>query len=257
MGSCDLMEKDQTSTITQREGGFKTSTADVPMADLEETLALVREIHERGLENATMPEVARGTGFAHASSTPFARKIAAARHFGLLGPRRAELTELAHQYLRPTEEGAARNALRAAIYSVPEYVRLIEQYENKKVNHMMLKNWFAKKFSLQDHAASVCARSFVQSLRFGGLIAADEILRSGVTLEDSVGQKSQDPVRQVPIEENSNVGPGEQRFVLPLDRSGTRKFVAISPSTITSTELKRIQDWLSFQLIVEDVQPES
>ena len=37
----------------------------------------------------------------------------------------------------------------------------------------------------------------------------------------------------------------------------SRRFVAISPSTITSLELKRIRDWLSFQLIVEDVQPES
>ena len=251
------MEKDLTNATTQREGGFKTSTAEVPMADLEETLALVREIHEKGLENATMPEVAKGTGFAHASSTPFARKIAAARHFGLLGPRRAELTELAHQYLRPTEEDAARKALRSAIYSVGEYVRLIEQYENKRVNQTMLTNWFAKNFSVQDQAASICARSFIQSLRFGGLIAADEILRGAAPIDDSAAQKSPDPVRQVRVDENSNLNPGEQRFVLPLDRGGTRKFVAISPATITSTELKRIQDWLSFQLIVEDVQPES
>src|ERR1700741_385461 len=86
---------------------------------------------------------------ADASSTPFARKIAAARHFGLLGPRRAELTELAQEYLRPTEEGAARKALRSAIYSVAEYVKLIEQYENKRINQEMLKNWIGKRLFFQ------------------------------------------------------------------------------------------------------------
>jgi hypothetical protein len=76
----------------------------------------------------------------------------------------------------------------------------------------------------------------------------DEVLRSAEPM---------DPVGQVHGDVNSNLNPGEQRFVLPLDRSGSRRFVAISPSTITSLELKRIRDWLSFQLIVEDVQPES
>lgn len=250
------MEKDQSITLSQKEGGFKTSTADVPMADLEETLGLVRTIHEKGLENATMPEVARGTGFAHASSTPFARKLASARHFGLLGSRRAELTELAHQYLRPTQEDAAVKALRSAVYSVPEYVKLIEQYENKRINQTMLANWFAKKFFLQDQAASVCARSFVQSLRFAGLISADEIIRSAAASENPSLPKSLDNGGQGQDKTDANPGPDEQRFVLPLDRTGARKFVAISPATITTQELKRIQDWLSFQLIVEDLQSE-
>ena len=251
------MENENTGSTAQKEGAFKTSTADVPMADLEETLALVREIHEKGLENAAMPEVARGTGFAHASSTPFARKIGAARRFGLIGPRRAELTELAHQYLRPTEEDAARKALRSAIYSVTEYVKLIEQYENKRINHAMLTNWFVKRFSLQDQAASVCARSFVQSLRFGGLISADEVLRSGLPPEPSSAPKKQDPVSQTEDELDLSLNPAQQRFVLPLDRNGTRKFIAISPAMISAQELKRIQDWLSFQLIVEDRERES
>jgi hypothetical protein len=180
----------------------------------------------------------------------------ARRHFGLLGPRRAELTELAHEYLRPTEEDAARKALRSAIYSVAEYVKLIEQYENKRINQEMLKNWFAKRFSLQDQAAAICARSFVQSLKFGGLIAADEILRSADQIGNRLGQKNQDADKHAKPDIDTSLDPGEQRFVLPLDRGGNRKFIAISPATITTQELKRIQDWLSFQLIVEDVQSE-
>lgn len=250
-----MLEKDQTSTVPQKDGAFKTSTADVPMADLEEALALVRTIHEKGLENAMMPEVARGAGFAHASSTPFARKIAAARHFGLLGSRRAELTELAHQYLRPTEEDAAPRALRSAIYSVAEYVKLIEQYENKRMNQTMLANWFAKKFFLQDHAASVCARSFVQSLRFAGLMSADETIRGAAAPDSPTFAKDPGAGGQGQANVDLTLGPTEQKFVLPLDRAGSRKFIAISPATITSQELKRIQDWLSFQLIVEDVPP--
>jgi hypothetical protein len=248
------MEEEQTSTVRKREG-LKTSTADVPMADLEETVEFVRQIHERGLENASMPEVARGVGFSHASSTPFARKIAAARHFGFLGSRRAELTGLAREYLRPTEEGADRKALRTAIYSVGEYVKLIEQYDNKRINQAMLTNWFARNFSLQNPAASICARSFVQSLKFAGLISGDEVLHSAGGSEAGVpGQKAQDELDPIALE-SKNGGAGEQRFVLPLDRNGSRKFTVISPAIVTPQELKRIQDWLSFQLIVEERTP--
>jgi len=85
----------------------------------------------------------------------------------------------------------------------------------------MLTNWFAKNFSVQDQAASICARSFIQSLRFGRLIAADEILRGAAPIDDSAAHQSPDPVRQVRVDENPNLNPGEQRFVLPLDRSGS------------------------------------
>jgi hypothetical protein len=130
------------------------------------------------------------------------------------------------------------------------------QYENKRINQEMLKNWFAKRFFLQDQAAAICARSFVQSLKFGGLIAADEILRGMEPLDNRPGQKDQDSANHSKLDTNTGLDPGEQRFVLPLDRSGARKFIAISPATVTSQELKRIQDWLSFQLIVEDPQAE-
>jgi hypothetical protein len=118
----------------------------------------------------------------------------------------------------------------------------------------MLTNWFSKSFSLQSHAASICARSFIQSLKFAGLISTDEILRGGALAESSVDSAGDKATGHAVRGVNPDRGSGEQKFILRLDGSGNRNFVVISPATISRQELKRIQDWLSFQLIVEETQ---
>jgi hypothetical protein len=42
---------------------------------------------------------------------------------------------------------------------------------------------------------------------------------------------------------------------LPLNGDGSRFVMLKAPTTVTSGELKRIQQWLGFQLIVEDAEP--
>jgi hypothetical protein len=41
-----------------------------------------------------------------------------------------------------------------------------------------------------------------------------------------------------------------------LTADGSRAVKLQAPATITTAELKRIQQWLSFQLIVDDLEPE-
>lgn len=45
---------------------------------------------------------------------------------------------------------------------------------------------------------------------------------------------------------------GHSQATLPLTKDGTRMVKLTAPSTVTAAELKRIQAWLGFQLIVED-----
>src|SRR5438046_2798721 len=79
----------------------KDSTIEIPMVDLEEAVRLVTMIHENALETASMPDVAKGCGYSNPSSTPFYRRMVAARQFGLLSTGRPELTTRSRDYLKP------------------------------------------------------------------------------------------------------------------------------------------------------------
>ena len=52
---------------------------------------------------------------------------------------------------------------------------------------------------------------------------------------------------------NNDAGAKDSQIAtLRLDGSGTRSFKITAPSTVSKSELERIQKWLSFQLIVSD-----
>jgi hypothetical protein len=243
------MDDDEQTITPQRANGRKSSTSEVPMADLKDTIDLVGEIRDKALENASMPEVAKGCGFSHASSTPFARKIAAARHFGLLHPRGTELTQLARNYFKPTVEDAEIKTLIEAIQSVAAYPELISQYSNKKLNPQIIANWFAGRYNLNDQAASVCARAFILSVKFAKYVSQDDTLHETPIADISLNSKkiaTEDVIRP-PADEYCE---GE-KYVLVLDRDGKRRFIVQSPPTVSQEELERIKSWLSFQLIVE------
>jgi hypothetical protein len=243
------MDDEDKTIAPSRENGRKSSTSEVPMADLKDTIDLVGEIREKALENALMPEVAKRCGFSHASSTPFARKIAAARHFGLLHPRGTELTQLARNYFKPTFEDAEIKTLIEAIQSVPAYTELISQYSNKKLNPQIIANWFVGRYNVNDQAASVCARAFILSVKFAKYVSPDDTLR-----EAPIGDTSFNP-KKIATEDASRPPADDycegEKYVLVLDRDGKRRFIVQSPPIVSQEELERIKSWLSFQLLVE------
>jgi len=46
--------------------------------------------------------------------------------------------------------------------------------------------------------------------------------------------------------------PGLEKYTLTLNPEKNRRIVIHTPATVSAAELKRIQQWLSFQLIVSD-----
>src|SRR5437870_3542254 len=141
--------------------GKKTSTTDLPMFDLGQIVSFVNAIRQKGLETTGLAEVAKQTGYAAPTSTPFYRRLVAARLFKLLAPQGAELTKLALDYLKPDSEEAKASALAEAIYSVPTYVELIDKHVGKKLNFEMLANGIARSSGLADSCAQICARAFI------------------------------------------------------------------------------------------------
>ena len=101
------------ATVTKSE--LKDYTLELPMIDLGEVIKFVTDIHEKALETATMAVVAEKLEYASASSTPFYRRVVAARLFELLTPQGAVLTQRALDYLKPDTAEAKNNALRDSI----------------------------------------------------------------------------------------------------------------------------------------------
>ncbi len=248
MNSEESLRKEASSSKQLRD-----TTSDIPMVSLPDAVALVRTIHDKGLENAPMLDVAKGCGYTNATSTPFYRKMTAARLFGLVNTSGAGLTGRALDYFKPHVEHGDKIALLSAIRGIKLYSDTLDSYERKKPNVQLISNSFQRSLSITDGCAGVCAQAFVESVRFAGLI--DEHGAISLVGASSVKQIAQPPIAtkiesEAPTREDC-IPVDSQRYPLILDAKTKRTVVVYAPP-ITKTELERIKNWLEWQLVVED-----
>jgi hypothetical protein len=246
------------------ETSKKDSTNALPLIDIEEAINIVVTIHEKGLETEALLDVAKGCGFANATSTPFYRRIVAARLFGFLGSPKPGLTKQAWDYLKPDTDGAKQVALTQAIMSIKTYADIVTAYAGKKLNLDLLANKLEKDdtLSITKACAKVCAGVFVSSIKFAGFISADGtvVIPAGTTSSpvaavlpvEPAPQKNQPKGEELEADEESQVQ------TLYLDNKRKRKITIKAPFAVTKEELERIRAWLGFQLIIQEtiVNPE-
>lgn len=77
-------EKTQEKAAVDNKRGKKASTTDLPMVDLDPLLGFVDRIEGEGLQTLSQQDVAKRLGYANLTSTPFYRRVVAAKLFGLL-----------------------------------------------------------------------------------------------------------------------------------------------------------------------------
>jgi hypothetical protein len=237
--------------------GKKTSTTDLPMFDLGQIVSFVNDIRQKGLETTGLAEVAKQTGYAAPTSTPFYRRLVAARLFKLLAPQGAELTKLALDYLKPDSEEAKAAALAEAIYSVPTYVELMDKHVGKKLNFEMLANGIARSSGLADSCAQICARAFIVSVKFAGLLTGDDTLTRGPDKRTNrllTNQSATVMGNPLVVASAMQGGAELETYYLTLDARTKRRVVVQAPPAVTAQELKRVQEWLSFQLLVTEAE---
>jgi hypothetical protein len=233
---------------------FKDYTSDLPMFDLDEALKLVADIHEKALETAAMPDVAKGCGYASPSSTPFYRRMVSARLFKLLSPQRAELTKLALDYLKPDTEDAKSKALIDAIMGIPTYAELVQNHQGKRINLEIVANGIARKHLLTKTGASLCARAFFSSIKTAGFLKPDSTISTGATPQngennDSGGQTPANPPLNTPEDRSLPSLLGTHTYTLPL--ANQRKVTINAPLDITANEISRLQAWAEVTLLVD------
>jgi hypothetical protein len=246
------------NTSRMAETSKKDSTNELPMFNIEEAIQIVTTIHEKALENAAMPDVAKGCGYANPTSTPFYRRIVAARLFRFLNAPKAELTRLALDYLKPDTDDARQSALTQAIMGIQVYADIVNQHVGKRLNVELIANKLEKddNFGISKVCAKACAVAFAESLKFAGFIRPDntvgipawqppsENVAAPTSVEPPKPKKS--PEKEWEADDDSQVQ------TLYLDNKRRRKIIIKAPFTVTTEELERIRAWLGFQLIVED-----
>ena len=253
--SNEIKQSGSAETEVKRKGR-KDSTADLPMVDLQEACLFVQKIREKGVESETMPVVAKASDYSSPTSTGFYRRMVAARLFKMIEPQSARLTRLALDYLKPDSDDARKQALREAVRSIPDYQPLFEKYSGTKLNAQNIANGITRAKNLSDDCALICAKVFIESLRFARELDADYTLLTSSKSPPSDGTKASENTngrQAAPITPVLSPNEGDlETYFLTLDASKKRRVIIQAPPSVTPSELKRIQDWLSFQLLVED-----
>lgn len=235
----------------------KDSTNDLPMYSIMEAIELASIIHDKALETAAMPDVAKGCGYANPTSTPFYRRMVAARLFKLIGSPKPELTTLAKDYLKPDTDGAKQAALTQAIMGIKTYADIVNLNVGKKINADLLANKLEKddSLSISKSCAKSCASVFLSSIKFAGFISPDGIVMipGGADLAaTSTPSAAALTPPKTPKPEELEADEESQVQTLFLDNKRKRKITIKAPFTVTTAELERIKSWLGFQLIIED-----
>src|SRR6266513_6013275 len=254
------MQKSQADNKTTR----KASTNELPMVDLGTVLDFVGKIESDGLQTLTVHEVAKRMGFASATSTPFYRRIVAAKLFGLLDTTQGvNLTKLALDYFKPTDGESKAAALATGIKNVVAYQKILERYSGKRLPQVdILANLIEREFHLAPDAAKVCGNVFINSAHRARLVSGDGTLSTAIP-ERVSPQPSAEKTSQAALSPLQGVAPGSptlenyESHFLTLDAKAQRRVILQAPPVITASELKRIQNWLAVQFHVVDSLEES
>jgi len=249
-------EKPASGQSGEKRTTKKASTNEIPMIDLGVVLEFVKRIETDGLQTLAAQEVAKRTGYTAPTSTPFYRRMAGAKLFGLLDTTQGvNLTNLALDYFKPTDDESKAKALVTAIKNVVGYQKILDRFSGKRLPQVdILAHLIEREFNLADEAAKICAGVFVSSVQRAGLVQADNTLTAGLpqrpqpsAAPEAVSTKTTpqgSSAFQIPAADDC------ESHYLTLDAKRGRRVVLQAPPVITASELKRVQNWLSVQFHV-------
>src|SRR6266508_3364279 len=248
-------ERSADSSSPDKKSSKKASTTGLPMVDLDGVLAFVEKIESEGLQTLSQQEVAKRLGYAAQTSTPFYRRIVAAKLFGLIDTTQGvNLTKLALDYFKPIDEESKRRALITTVKNVIGFQGMIERFSGKRLPPLdILRNFIEREFHLTPETANTCADVFVRSVNRAGLVKKDVTLSTSFK-EDSIPSSISETISVgavTPIAPSPFSDAWETHF-LTLDAKRGRRVTLQAPPVITTAELKRIQNWLAVQFHVVD-----
>src|SRR2546427_9488259 len=122
-----MLEKTPNNQPSDKRAVKKASSNALPMIDLRGVLEFVGRIDSEGLQTLGQQDVSNRLGYAAHTSTPFYRRMVAAKLFGLIDTTQGViLTKLALDHFKPMDEDAKISALFTAVKKMVRDQRILK-----------------------------------------------------------------------------------------------------------------------------------
>lgn len=159
------------------------STIQFPYNDLDDAVALAKDIHKHAGTSCTLDQLA---AYADQSMTSgaFRLRVSNARIFGLTENQRkgVQLTELGRRITDPTKEDAARID---AFLQVPLYERIYEHYRGYTLPPAAALEKYMREIGVSSKQTGKARQAFMRSAKQAGFFAhgEDRLVRPSITPE--------------------------------------------------------------------------
>ena len=234
-----------------------------PPSTWDECVELIKKI-EKYCGKVGYDAVAQDFGLTNASTKSFTRRLSAAKQFGLIltAGKTLQNTDLARQYLYPTDE-LAQSRIKVQCFQLPPlYSKLVERFNGKQLpTESMLSNILMRDYEIVKAVKDAAAKCFLKNAEQMG-VAINGVLNCNITQEDvmatdSTSTFSEDEVA-VSQEPEINTTPVPEAKENPKTQLPNKDFIEqsyetesgkpariIIPKDATVDDLAAISDMLS------------
>ena len=234
-----------------------------PPSTWDECVELIKKI-EKYCGKVGYDAVAQDFGLTNAATKSFTRRLSAAKQFGLIltAGKTLQNTDLARQYLYPTDE-LAQSRIKAECFQLPPlYSKLVERFNGKQLpSESMLSNILMRDYEIVKAVKDAAAKCFLKNAEQMG-VAINGVLNCNITQEDVMATDStstfSEDVVAVSQEPEINTTPVPEAKENPKTQLPNKDFIEqsyetesgklariIIPKDATVDDLAAISDMLS------------
>ena len=221
-----------------------------PSAGLEETIEMIRKIHDEDRQHPVSREVAaRHMGFSGISGTSD-RALASLLHFGLaekVVKGEIRVSPLALRILHPDTESERIAALNEAGFSPELFQTLRSRYPDAPPSASSLESFLSRE-GFAPAAIRPAAKAYLETCQFLQRNGAYESVcdRSNEASEpaDDANTKERKPMDMTPIRPPQNAGVRGDVFTL----AGGGEVIANLPDSMSSRDYEDLKDWLELMI---------
>ncbi len=225
-----------------------------PPVDIDEALKFSAIVEKLGARNVSEPILLKELGLTNPTSTSFWKKVASAKHFGLLtiDGKAYSLTDRAKLILRPKDEDGKKRLLLEAFLMPDLYKDVYEKFIDKQIPSLdTLSNILFHDHGINANVSKDAAEAFIESAKFVGLLGADNVLKSvtqkGETATAVEHKEEVDALKQTPLHPISTTMPP-----IPIPLSKGMASIILPEGGITQKDSERLKKLIDIYVIEEE-----
>ena len=251
----------------------RTRSSPHPRYTLEQTEELAKSALAMGARHCDQDAVAQSIGYKNSTNGAFKGLRAAGGYFGVIAYQDDKFLSVTEPWIVALheEDEAERRRLRKIAVNSPELYRvLIKEFDDRQLpsaDKLARQLFLSPKYGILKDAAEAAAATFLESVRFAGLVDSNNFLRFSVQPEPVT--KGADGVPAIPLapaRPTTPTSPPTSTPVAPppstgdLDRievqlAGGRRAYLLVPVPLSHSEKERLKKYIDLILEPEEQTP--